>query len=90
MQFRNYCDLPTQQNGSVLNNVYYLEKVGLLGVGKYDVLKKIFSEDKEALSEIEKVSNVIEIVDPSTIGSTGIYNDSIYSWSDLQHSLFYS
>lgn len=90
LQFRNYCDLPTQQNGSVLNNVYYLEKVGLLGVGKYDVLKKIFSEDKEALSEIENVSNVIEIVDPSTIGSTGIYNDSIYSWSDLQHSLFYS
>lgn len=70
LQFRNYCDLPTQQNGSVLDNVYYLEKVGLLSVGKYDVLKKIFSEDKEALSEIEKVSNVIEIVDPSTIGST--------------------
>lgn len=78
LQFRNYCDLPTQQNGSVLDNVYYLEKVGLLSVGKYDVLKKIFSEDKEALSEIERVSNVIEIIDPSTIGPTGIHNDYVY------------
>lgn len=70
MQFRNYCDLPTQQSACVLDNVYYLEKIGLLGVGKYDVLKKIFSEDKEALSEIEQVSNVIELIDPSTIRST--------------------
>lgn len=28
MQFRNYCDLPTQQIGSVLENVFYLENKG--------------------------------------------------------------
>lgn len=78
MQFRNYCDLPTQQSACVLDNVYYLEKIGLLGVGKYDVLKKIFSEDKEALSEIEQVSNVIELIDPSTIRSTGIHSDYVF------------
>lgn len=73
MQFRNYCDLPTQLNGSVLENVFYLENKGLLDVGKYDVLQNIFSEDNEALSEIERVSNLIENIYPSTIRSTGIY-----------------
>lgn len=70
MQFRNYCDLPTQLNGSVLENVFYLENKGLLDVGKYDVLQKIFVEDNEALTEIERVSNLIEYIDPSTIRST--------------------
>lgn len=69
MQFRNYCDLPTQQNGSVLENVFYLENVGLLGVGKYDVLQKIFSEDNDALSEIDRVSALIGNIDPSTLRS---------------------
>lgn len=77
MQFRNYCDLPTQLNGSVLENVFYLENKGLLDVGKYDVLQKIFVEDNEALTEIERVSNLIEYIDPSTIRSTGIYFDFI-------------
>lgn len=77
MQFRNFCDLPTQQNGSVLENVFYLEDKGLLDIGKYDVLQKIFSEDIEALSEIERVSKMIENIDPSTIRSTGMYIDFI-------------
>lgn len=70
MQFRIFCDLPTQQNCSVLENVFYLENKGLLDVGKYDVLQKIFSEDFEALSEIERVSKIIKNIDPSTIRST--------------------
>uniref|UniRef100_A0A8W8P0C7 Uncharacterized protein n=1 Tax=Magallana gigas TaxID=29159 RepID=A0A8W8P0C7_MAGGI len=70
MQFRNICDSPTQQNGSVLENVFYLENKGLIDVGKYNVLQKLFSEDNEALSEIEKVSKLIENTDPSTIRST--------------------
>lgn len=60
-----------------MDNVYYLEKVGLFSVGKYDVLKKIFLEDKEVLFEIEKVLNVIEIVDFFIIGLIGIYNDYV-------------
>lgn len=77
MQFRNFCDLPTQQNGSVLENVFYLEDKGLLDIGKYDVLQKIFSEDIEALSEIERVSKMIENIDPSTLRSTGMLTDLI-------------
>lgn len=77
MQFRIFCDLPTQQNCSVLENVFYLENKGLLDVGKYDVLQKIFSEDFEALSEIERVSKIIKNIDPSTIRSTGMYIDFI-------------
>lgn len=77
MQFRNFCDLPTQQNGSVLENVFYLEDKGLLDICKYDVLQKIFSEDIEALSEIERVSTMIENIDPSTIRSTGMLTDLI-------------
>lgn len=69
MQFRNYCNHITQQNGSVLDNVYFLENAGLLDIGKYDVLQKMLSGDKEALSEIERVSKLIEVWDPSTITS---------------------
>lgn len=83
MQFRNYCDLPTQLNGSVLENVFYLENKGLLDVGKYDVLQKIFVEDNEALTEIERVSNLIEYIDPSTIRSTGIYFDFMFQKIDI-------
>lgn len=77
MQFRNYCDLPTQQIGSVLENVFYLENKGLLGVGNYDVLRKIFSDDNEALLEIEAVSKLIENIDHSTTRSTGMHIDLI-------------
>lgn len=77
MQFRNICDSPTQQNGSVLENVFYLENKGLIDVGKYNVLQKLFSEDNEALSEIEKVSKLIENTDPSTIRSTGMFIEFI-------------
>lgn len=73
MQFRNYCDLPTQENGSVLENVFFLENKGLLGVGNYDILRKIFSDDNEALLEIERVSNLLENIDHSTTGSTGMH-----------------
>lgn len=61
-----------------MDNVYYLEKVGLFSVGKYDVLKKIFLEDKEVLFEIERVLKVIEIIDFFIIGLIGIYNDYVY------------
>lgn len=77
MQFRNICDSPTQLNGSVLENVFYLENKGLIDVGKYNVLQKLFSEDNGALSEIEKVSKLIENTDPSTIRSTGMFIEFI-------------
>lgn len=69
MQFRNYCDNPIQQYGSVLKNFYYLENAGLVGVGRYDVLQKIFSENNEALSEIKMTSELIGHFEPSTIRS---------------------
>lgn len=69
MQFRNYCDNPIQLNGSVLKNFYYLENAGLVGIGRYDVLQKIFSENNEALSEIKRTFEIIEHFEPSTIRS---------------------
>lgn len=60
-----------------LENVFYLENKGLIDVGKYNVLQKLFSEDNGALSEIEKVSKLIENTDPSTIRSTGMFIEFI-------------
>lgn len=82
MQFRNYCDNPIQQYGSVLKNFYYLENAGLVGVGRYDVLQKIFSENNEALSEIKMTSELIGHFEPSTIRSKGLYNDLTFVSQD--------
>lgn len=36
MHFRKHCPLPSQQECSVMENFDYLERSGLLAVGKYD------------------------------------------------------
>lgn len=69
MRFKNHCDDTTQNKGCVRGNFEYLEKTEAIAPGEYDVLKKIFAEDKEALSKIEKALTEIKKLKPSAKSS---------------------
>lgn len=62
--FENISDLPAQRTCSVLDNFNHLKSLGLLGVGRYDVLRKLLHNNKEAQSAIdvalEEMANILE------------------------------
>lgn len=63
MHFRKYCPLPSQQECSVMENFDYLERSGLIAVGKYDVLENIFRfVDERALCNIKDASQMINAI----------------------------
>lgn len=69
MHFRKFCRLPYHQDGDILENFYFLEQTGLLAVGKYDILEKIFYHvDKRALLNIKDASLKINGLKSATNG----------------------
>lgn len=57
--FRRIVNIPTRTNYSVRDDFNYLERRGLLGVGRYEVLKELFGKKKETLSAIQQASKKI-------------------------------
>lgn len=61
MRFRDHCDdNPAVLNGSVMGNFTYLEDNEKIAPGHYDVLKKIFTDDRRALRKIEEAVKKIK------------------------------
>lgn len=61
MRFRDHCDdNPAVLNGSVMGNFAYLEDNEKIAPGHYDVLKKIFTDDRRALRKIEEAVKKIK------------------------------
>lgn len=88
MHFRKYCRLPSQQDCDVLQNIIYLEQSGLIGIGKYSVLRHIFRYvDQRALLEIDEASKLInDIKEMSynvTTGRVGIVKIKIKPQKNL-------
>lgn len=73
MHFRKYCPLPTQHNYSVLVNFDYLERNGLLAVGKYDILENIFRfVDERALHNIKDACQMINAIKSTSRDARGM------------------
>lgn len=73
MHFRKYCPLPTQQNCSVMENFDYLERNGLLSVGKYDILENIFRfVDERALHNIKDACQMINTIKSTSRDARGM------------------
>lgn len=54
MNFRRICDEPVQETCTPFENISYLERSGLIGVGEYGVLIKIFKNyDQSAVNRIK-------------------------------------
>lgn len=61
MRFKDYSgDNPAVLKGSVIGHFVYLEDTEKLAPGNYDVLKKIFTDDRKALRKIEEAVNKIK------------------------------
>lgn len=74
MHFRKYCPLPSQQECSVMENFDYLERSGLLAVGKYDILENIFRfVDDRALRNIKDASQMINAIKSTSRDARGMY-----------------
>lgn len=74
MHFRKYCPLPSQQECSVMENFDYLERSGLLAVGKYDILENIFRfVDDRALRNIRDASQMINAIKSTSRDARGMY-----------------
>lgn len=74
MHFRKYCPLPSQQECSVMENFDYLERSGLLAVGKYDILENIFRfVDERALRNIKDASQIINAIKSTSRDARGMY-----------------
>lgn len=55
--FKRYCNMPAQEDKGLRSDFSYLERRGLLSVGRYSILNKIFQKfDPRAVSFINKVS----------------------------------
>lgn len=80
MHFRKYCPLPSQQECSVMENFDYLERSGLLAVGKYDILENIFRfVDDRALRNIKDASQMINAIKSTSRDARGMYRYTISS-----------
>lgn len=74
MHFRKYCPLPSQQECSVIENFNYLERSGLIAVGKYDILENIFRfVDERALRNIKDASQMINAIKSTSSDARGMY-----------------
>lgn len=74
MHFRKYCPLPSQQECSVMENFDYLERSGLIAVGKYDILENIFRfVDERALCNIKDASQMINAIKSTSSDARGMY-----------------
>lgn len=61
MRFKDYSvDNPAVLKGSVIGHFVYLEDTEKIAPGNYDVLKKIFTDDRKALRKIEEAVNKIK------------------------------
>lgn len=61
MGFKNYYkEETTEIDGDVLANFEYLDNIGKLSPGEYDVLKKIFAEDRKAIRKIDEAFKKID------------------------------
>lgn len=55
--FKRYCSMPAQDEKGLRSDFSFLERRGLLSVGQYSILNKIFQKfDPRAVSFINKVS----------------------------------
>ena len=59
--FGKICNEPVQATYTPFENISYLDQKGLIGVGKYDVLIKIFKDyDTSAVGKIEYATETIQ------------------------------
>lgn len=66
MGFRNYYkEETTEIEGPVMRNFDYLENIGKLSPGEYEVLKEIFAEDRKPIGKIDKAFNEIDNIRPT-------------------------
>lgn len=76
-------DLPAQRECTVRENFNFMKSRGLLGVGKYQVLKEVLEGNYEALSAIDETLNEMAKVlkdsgyDTSILGEYFIDNFSV-------------
>lgn len=76
MGFKNYYkEETTEIEGDVLANFEYLDNIGKLSPGEYDVLKKIFAEDRKAIRKIDEAFKKIDNI-TSTAKSSNSKKDA--------------
>lgn len=84
MHFRKYCRLPSQQDCDVLQNIIYLEQSGLIGIGKYSVLRHIFRYvDQRALLEIDEASKLINDIKEMSYNVTSMPIHTLIIYSNV-------
>lgn len=74
LYFKKYRDSPADKDNSIQDDVSFLEKKGLLRVGKYDVIEDIFNHvDTKAVFEIKLASQMIDNITLAEIQSEGMF-----------------
>lgn len=77
------CDYPAQRECTVRENFNFMKRRGLLGVGRYQVLKEVLKENYEAVSAIDEALKEMAKVlqdsgyDTSILGEYFIDNFSV-------------
>jgi hypothetical protein len=62
LAFRNINSSPYHQTCPILQDLYYLENTGRLGIGKYDILSCLMSDIGHAVNRIKQAEQKIEAV----------------------------